>query len=277
MFATPVPGYLHPMGWQRPAGNLEFVVTRGCKEHIATGVGCALDIGNARTGAPVYAMAAGKVTSRYVQNTPGQVGHGALIMRVTHADGWSSGYAHLQSFSVALGALVKKGQQVGVLGATGYGISGPHLHTDVKLNGVARDLWPLLDQNQETDMNITITNYPGRRDCSTKGGTLVGYRLNPAPLTKSGSFGAGSGFHSDAEYVASPTPAGWPPGPYQRVVDGFYQGYLVANSQINLGPVPVPPSGGFTQEDLDKARAEGSAAMDALWEAWNTEAQGKKP
>lgn len=147
MFATPVPGYLHPMGWQRPAGNLEFVVTRGCKEHVATGVGCALDIGNARQGAPVYAMQAGKVTSRYIQNTPGQVGHGALIMRVTHADGWSSGYAHLQSFSVGLNAIVGKGQQIGVLGATGYGITGPHLHTDVKLNGVARDLWPLLDQN----------------------------------------------------------------------------------------------------------------------------------
>jgi murein DD-endopeptidase MepM/ murein hydrolase activator NlpD len=147
MFATPVPGYLHPMGWQRPAGNLEFVVTRGCFEHVKSGVGCALDIGNARQGAPVYALAPGTVYERRVQSTPG-VGFGALIMRVRHANGWTSGYAHLQSFSVGINAIVKKGQQIGVLGATGQGISGPHLHTDVKLNGVARDLWPLLDQNQ---------------------------------------------------------------------------------------------------------------------------------
>lgn len=177
MFATPVPGYLHPMGWQRPAGNLEFIVTRGCKEHLATGVGCALDIGNARQGAPVYAMQAGKVTSRYIQNTPGQVGHGALIMRVTHANGWSSGYAHLQSFSVALNAVVAKGQQIGVLGATGYGISGPHLHTDVKLNGVARDLWPLLDQNiMEDDMDASFEPKPNRTVTVNKGAR---HRLAP--------------------------------------------------------------------------------------------------
>lgn len=223
MFATPVPGYLHPEGWVRPAGNLDFVVTRGCAAHLRTGVGCALDIGNARQGAPVYAMAAGKVTSRYIQNTPGQVGHGALIMRVTHAGRldtggyWSTGYAHLQSFSVPMGAIVSKGQQIGVLGATGYGISGPHLHTDCKQhtsqfpNGVAKDLWPLLDQ--------TIL---------TAGASEVILGSNPQRLInkKASTKLAGANFRRDPS-IANPALTQFPAGTV------FYPDFQVGGANVN--------------------------------------------
>lgn len=260
MFATPVPGYLHPYGWQRPAGNLEFVVTRGCKEHLATGVGCALDIGNARTGAPVFAVDSGKVTSRYVQNTPGQVGHGALIMRVTHANGWSSGYAHLQSFSVALNAIVGKGQQIGVLGATGYGISGPHLHTDVKLNGVARDLWPLLDQNLGgDDVDASFIPIPNRTVTVNKGGrhrldtTLTGQVVYVQPDTSPLGVPLAGSVEGQAANGSTLWYAYWHP------TEKRWQ-YL--HSTVCGPQTPWEAAGGgFTQDDLDDAYNAGRSAV----------------
>lgn len=285
MFATPVPGYLHPEGWVRPPGNLDFVVTRGCAAHLRTGVGCALDIGNARQGAPVYAMAAGRVTSRYVQNTPGQVGHGALIMRVTHAGRldaggyWSTGYAHLQSFSVGLGTIVAKGQQIGVLGATGYGITGPHLHTDGKLhttqfpNGVAKDLWPLLDQNIPqptppaggTDM-LQGTN---PKQLNNKVCTILGastrFRAAPAVGTTPvlAVYGAGTAFTPDWEVTGAAVGtagAQWYGG-WGQTAKGLEFGYL--HTSVVSPLVPFEQSG-VTQDQLDAAvKAAKHAASEA--------------
>ena len=100
------------------------------------------------------------------------------------------------------------------------------------------------------EMDTVITVYPAARTWRTKGGLLTGYRLNPPPLTKSGTFGAGSPALADAEYAITPTPVGWPAGPYQRVINGGMAGYLLANSAISLDPVP---SGGFTPAPGDAA------------------------
>jgi len=98
---------------------------------------------------------------------------------------------------------------------------------------------------------ITLKLYPKPRTWTTKAGLLTGYRLSPAPLTKAGSFAAGSPALADAEATSVPTPTGWPVGPYQRVINGAMAGYYVANGAINLGPEPLPDKT-YTQDEVDK-------------------------
>ena len=43
-------------------------------------------------------------------------------------------YAHMSSRSVKKGDVVKKGQQLGLVGSTGYS-TGPHLHFEIIKNG----------------------------------------------------------------------------------------------------------------------------------------------
>ena len=46
---------------------------------------------------------------------------------IKHADGLYTGYAHQSRIDVSVGQNVKKGQQIGLMGATGP-VTGPHLH-----------------------------------------------------------------------------------------------------------------------------------------------------
>jgi hypothetical protein len=122
------------------------------------------------------------------------------------------------------------------------------------------------------DADVQVRPYPTPRTWLTKGGVLVGRRLDPAPLVASQTFVAGSPAHSSAEYTITPTPAGWPPGPYQLVIDGGLAGYLVANSEVTLpDPVwPAPPSPGPTPAPApapDVALAVRAALRAALLDA----------
>lgn len=62
-------------------------------------------------------------------------GDGGNWIRVLHSDGTMAIYAHLQtgSLTVAPGQRVRRGQQVGRSGNTGYS-TGPHLHFAVQRN-----------------------------------------------------------------------------------------------------------------------------------------------
>ena len=63
---------------------------------------------------------------------------------VDHGLGFYSMYFHLSEVSVKEGDLVKAGQVVGKVGATGRA-TGPHLHWGVKLNGARVNPYALLD------------------------------------------------------------------------------------------------------------------------------------
>lgn len=80
-------------------------------------------------GTPVYAPANGKVT--YI---------GTLLARgkavaLDHGAGVTSYYYHLNSWLVKPGDTIKKGQVIGQVGTTGRS-SGPHLHWEVRVNGI---------------------------------------------------------------------------------------------------------------------------------------------
>lgn len=80
-------------------------------------------------GTPVYATGDGVVKSVNKSAT----GYGNQIV-INHGYGFLTRYAHLQSFKVAPGQKVKRGQCIGYVGATGCS-SGPHLHYEVIKNG----------------------------------------------------------------------------------------------------------------------------------------------
>ncbi len=61
-------------------------------------------------------------------------GYGNYV-KIQHANGLQTTYAHLNSISVVRGQQVSRGQQVGLIGSTGNS-TGPHLHFEVIRNGV---------------------------------------------------------------------------------------------------------------------------------------------
>jgi murein DD-endopeptidase MepM/ murein hydrolase activator NlpD len=66
-------------------------------------------------------------------------GYGNLI-ELRHLNGIITRYGHLRGFArnVRRGARVGQGQTIGYVGSTGLA-TGPHLHYEFRVNGVARD------------------------------------------------------------------------------------------------------------------------------------------
>lgn len=68
-----------------------------------------------------------------------QKGYGNVIV-VDHGRGYSTLYAHMKGFKTGLkkGSKLNQGEVVGYVGMTGYS-TGPHLHYEFKINGVAQN------------------------------------------------------------------------------------------------------------------------------------------
>jgi murein DD-endopeptidase MepM/ murein hydrolase activator NlpD len=86
-----------------------------------------LDI-SADKGDPVYATADGKVV-----NASAAGNYGNLVI-LDHGYGLETRYGHLSAFKVQLGQTVKRGDLLGLVGATGRATSS-HLHYEVRANG----------------------------------------------------------------------------------------------------------------------------------------------
>ena len=86
----------------------------------------------ADVGTQVIAAAAGVVASA---DTHPEYGN---IIEIDHGNELSTRYAHLSKILVKPGSVVKRGQPIGMVGNTGRS-TGPHLHFEVRLNGVAQN------------------------------------------------------------------------------------------------------------------------------------------
>lgn len=93
-----------------------------------------IDLSSASRHAPVLAASSGTVTR--VENL-GARSYGRWI-EIDHGSGTTTRYAHLDAVKVVIGDQVATGQQIGVEGASG-GVTGPHLHFEVRRNGTAVD------------------------------------------------------------------------------------------------------------------------------------------
>lgn len=94
------------------------------------------------TGTPVVVAADGVVLSA---NYHAEYGN---VIDVDHGDGLTSRYAHLSAMDVKPGVLVKRGEKIGAVGTSGRS-TGPHLHFEVRMLGVAQNPALFLKQGTE--------------------------------------------------------------------------------------------------------------------------------
>jgi murein DD-endopeptidase MepM/ murein hydrolase activator NlpD len=86
----------------------------------------------ADVGTPIEAAASGKVVAAEVHPAYGK------MIEIDHGNGLVTRYAHCSALLVNEGDLVVRGQLIARVGTTGRS-TGPHLHFEVRLNGVPQN------------------------------------------------------------------------------------------------------------------------------------------
>jgi murein DD-endopeptidase MepM/ murein hydrolase activator NlpD len=106
------------------------------RAHLATDYG-------APAGSPVVAIANGTVTFAGWNDSYGN------LVRIKHAGGLSTGYAHLSRIApgVRAGSLIQQGELIGLVGQTGLA-TGPHLHFEMAQNGSPINPVPALKKGE---------------------------------------------------------------------------------------------------------------------------------
>ncbi len=144
-FAWPAPGYYTITS---PYGMRNHPIIHVYTNHSG------MDI-----GAPMgsYAIAAndGIVTTATYSNS-----YGNMII-INHGGGISTLYGHASELLVKAGDVVKRGDPILKVGSTGWS-TGPHLHFEIRVNGVTIDPYPyvtnkILNEQEETNDGTNST------------------------------------------------------------------------------------------------------------------------
>ena len=151
----------------------------------------------ASPGTPVMAAGDGVVLRA------GRAGGYGNLIELRHRNGITTRYAHLSRILTKVGARVTQGQQIGKVGATGLA-SGPHLHYEFRVNGVAKDSRKVELGNPISQVYDTLNGFHRFNDWSpwhhadpgmsvTKSGPVfgIGSKIEFA-ATEGGSAGVGS-------------------------------------------------------------------------------------
>lgn len=101
----------------------------GSRSSIRSSAHTGLDIATS-TGTPVVAAASGTVTFS------GWKGSYGYLMVITHSNGTQTYYGHCSKLYYSAGTQVQQGQTIATVGSTGNS-TGPHLHFEIRVNGVA--------------------------------------------------------------------------------------------------------------------------------------------
>ena len=87
-----------------------------------------VDFSTGRAGSDINTVAAGVVTWSGPRSDYG------LMVEVNHGNGYTTRYAHAEKLLVDVGDIVKKGQNIALVGSTGR-TTGPHVHFEIYKNG----------------------------------------------------------------------------------------------------------------------------------------------
>ena len=105
----------------------------------------------ASPGTGIRAAAAGVVVS--AERHP-QYGN---LVEIDHGKGLTTRYAHASSILVKVGQLIKRGQKIAEVGSTGRS-TGPHLHFEVRIRGLAQNPDRFLRMAQATQRPVAHRN-----------------------------------------------------------------------------------------------------------------------
>ena len=98
----------------------------------------------APTGTPIRAAAGGRVLEADREGAYG------LSLQIDHGNGLVTRYAHASQIMVKPGDVVRRGQEVALVGSTGRS-TGPHLHFEVLLGGIPQDPAKFLARGESLD------------------------------------------------------------------------------------------------------------------------------
>ena len=105
-------------------------------------------------GTPIYAAAGGVVVTQTIHPQYGNV------LEIDHGNDLLTRYAHASRVLVKAGDLVKRGQKIAEVGTSGRS-TGPHLHFEVLVRGVAQDPQKFLQLGAQAQAAATL--HAGRR------------------------------------------------------------------------------------------------------------------
>ena len=130
----------------------------------------------ARRGTPLLAVNAGKISFS------GSMGGYGKVVKIRHADGYESLYAHQSRIRVKRGERVKKGQIIGYVGSTGRS-TGPHLHFGLQKNGRWVDPMTILRKKSiKTSILKKFTKYENVTTTKYKTVAIKGVKKNKSKL-----------------------------------------------------------------------------------------------
>lgn len=130
----PVPGYYGSRYISSPYG---YRVLDGYQE-FHNGIDIARGSQSSILGAAIVASNSG-----YVLRAKYNAGGYGYYVMIDHGGNNYTLYGHCQSYIVSVGQYVTQGQTIAYVGSTGRS-TGPHLHFEIRLNGVTVDPAPLL-------------------------------------------------------------------------------------------------------------------------------------
>jgi len=234
--------------------------------HYSGEVSNAIDFniaGSADFGTPALASFSGTVVSAKYNG-----GYGNEVV-VDHGGGWKSRVAHLSAFSVGVGQVVQRGQELGKVGSTGNS-SGPHLHYEqiadgirvpIVIDGVAMIYDGLTHQHTSNNCAQATGGREGSDGVIVlSSGAIAMYRVGSdgnvwgaSQAVMGGSFGAWQQLSWEGDYVGRPaviqvsngaialyarTRGGTIRGASQSVAGGAFSGW----GQVGGGGVASDPA-----------------------------------
>ncbi|MDL2215758.1 peptidoglycan DD-metalloendopeptidase family protein [Ruminococcaceae bacterium OttesenSCG-928-N02] len=132
----PVPGY-HGRGYVSSFYGYRSIWNNGYTE-FHNGIDIARGPQASIMNAPIVASNSG-----YVLRAKYNAGGYGYYVMLDHGGNTYSLYGHCSSYIVTVGQYVTQGQVIGYVGSTGNS-TGPHLHFEIRMNGVTVDPAPLL-------------------------------------------------------------------------------------------------------------------------------------